>query len=65
MLLEFENAVFDRAAADQLMNEDWLGLSDPVSAVSGLIFGRWVPPWIVVDDGVSRGEVEAGAASFQ
>ena len=65
MLLEFEDAVFDGAAADEFVDEDGFGLADAVGAVGGLVFGGGVPPGVVVDDGVCGGEVEAGAAGFE
>ena len=36
-----------------------------MGAVGGLVLGRWVPPRVVVDHGVGRGEVEAHAARLQ
>jgi hypothetical protein len=37
--LEFEDTVFDGAAADEFVDEDGLGLADAVGAVGGLVFG--------------------------
>ena len=37
--LEFEDAVFDGAAADEFVDEDGRGLADAVGAVGGLVFG--------------------------
>ena len=55
VFLEFEDAVLDGAAADELVDEDGLGLADAVGAVGGLVFGGGVPPGVVVDDGVGGG----------
>jgi hypothetical protein len=55
VLLEFEDAVFDGAAADEFVDEDGFGLADAVGAVGGLVFGGGVPPGVVVDDGVCGG----------
>ena len=65
MFLELEDAVLDGAAADELVDEDGLGLADAVGAVGGLVFRGGIPPRVVVDDGVRSGEIEAGAAGFE
>src|SRR5436305_2207994 len=36
-----------------------------MSAVGGLRLDRWIPPRIEMNDGVSGGEIQADAASFQ
>ena len=55
VLLEFQDAVFDGAGADEFVDEDGLGLADAVGAVGRLVLGGGVPPRIVVDDGVGGG----------
>lgn len=64
-LLHFDDAFFDGALADEFVDEDGFGLADAVCAVGGLGFDGWVPPGVVVDDGVCGGEVEADAAGFE
>ena len=41
--LQGEDFFLDAAGGDQLVDEDVLGLADPVRAVGGLVFGRRVP----------------------
>ena len=65
LLLQAVDAVFDGVCAEEFVDEDGFGLADAVGAVGGLGFGGRVPPGVVVDDGVSSSEVEAGAASFE
>ena len=48
--LEVDDAVFDGALADELVDEDRFLLTDAVGAVGGLVFGGGVPPGVVVDD---------------
>ncbi len=38
-------------------------LADAVGAVGGLILRSHVPPRVVVDDDIGRGQVQAGAAA--
>ena len=64
-LLKLVDAIFYGPLADELMNEDGLVLADTVSAVGCLIFGRRVPPRIVVNDSICCGEIEASAARFE
>jgi len=60
----FDQAVdplLDRAAADELVDEDVFGLSDAEGAVGRLVLDRRVPPAIEVDDVRGGGEIETGA----
>ena len=41
-----------------------LELADAMCPVSRLIFRRRVPPRIIVNNGVSSGEIESGSTSF-
>ncbi len=63
--LEFLDALFDCALADEFVDKDGLVLPDAVGAVGGLVFGGGIPPGVVVDDGVGGGEVEAGASCLE
>ena len=63
--MELLDSFFHGIGADQFVHEDGFGLADAVSAVGGLGFGGGVPPGIIVDDGVRRGEIETGAAGFE
>jgi len=65
LLLELVDAVFDGAAADEFVDEDGFVLADAVGSVGGLVFGGGIPPGVEVDDAIGRGEVEAGASSFE
>src|SRR5262245_44777716 len=60
--LEQEHALLDAAGRVELVDEHRLRLADAVGAVGRLRLARRVPPWIVVDDGVRRDEVETRAA---
>ena len=63
--LELVDAVFDGGGAEEFVDEDGFVLADAVGAVGGLVFSSWVPPGVVVDDGVGASEVEAGASGFE
>ena len=41
------------------------GLADAVRTVGGLILGGGVPPWIIMDDKIRAGQVEAGTARLE
>src|ERR1700730_1110280 len=64
-LLQFEHALFHRPLRDEFVDEDGLVLADAVGAVGGLVLDGRVPPWIVMDHRVGRGQVEAGAAGLE
>jgi hypothetical protein len=53
--LELVDAFLDGALADELVDEDRLGLADAVGAVDGLGLGGGVPPRVVVDETVASG----------
>ena len=57
--------LLDRAAGDQPVHLDRLGLADPVGAVGGLLLDGRVPPAVDVDDVVGAGQVEPGAAGLE
>ena len=63
--LQFENLLFHRVLADELVGEDLTGLTDTVGTVCGLTFHCGVPPRVVVDNVVGGGQVEARAASLE
>ena len=65
LFLQLENLFFYCPGRDQLVAEDFLGLTNAVSAVRGLGFYGWVPPGVEVVDIGSAGEVETGAAGFE
>ena len=52
------DALLDGALRDQAEDQDALLLADAVRAVGGLALDRRVPPRVVVDHRVGRGEVE-------
>src|SRR5208283_3706100 len=63
--LQFEDALFDRAGGDQLIDKDRLVLADAVGAVGRLVFSSRVPPRVVMDDGVGGGQIETAAAGLE
>jgi hypothetical protein len=38
---------------DEFIDKNFFVLSYAMGAVGGLIFYRWIPPWVVMNDGVS------------
>lgn len=56
---EVSGSFLDRILADHLVGEDLTGLADAVSAVRGLVFHGEFHPWVVVDDVVSCGQIQA------
>lgn len=58
------DALLDGVLAEEFVDKDGFVLADAVGAVSGLGLGGGIPPWVVVNDRVCGGEVEAGAARF-
>jgi hypothetical protein len=57
--LQVEDSLFNGGLADKLVNENGLGLANTMCAVAGLCFSGGIPPWIVVNDGVSGGKCQA------
>ncbi len=51
--------------ADQLVDEHRLVLADAMGAIGGLRFDGRIPPRVVVDHGIGRGEIEAHATGLQ
>src|SRR5258708_23277017 len=64
-LLQFDDPLFDRARGDQFIDEDGLCLADAVGAVGRLVLDRRVPPGVVMDHRIRRGEVQAAAPRLQ
>ena len=63
--LQAEDALLDRAGSDQLVHKHWPYLTDAVRAIGGLRLDRRIPPGVVVDDGVGRGQVQPNPARFE
>jgi hypothetical protein len=49
------DAFFQRPRADELVDLDIAGLADAEGPVSGLVFHRWIPPAIEMEDMVGSG----------
>ncbi len=64
-LLQLHDLFFNGVLCNELIHLHRVLLTDAVGAVGGLILGRHVPPRVVVDDDVGRGQVQAGAAGPQ
>src|SRR5204862_5637382 len=60
-ILQFDDPLFDRARGDQFIDKDGLCLADAVGAVGRLVLDRRVPPWVVMDHRIRRGEVQSAA----
>ena len=65
MFLDRLDLFLKRIAGIKLENLNDIFLADPVGAVGGLILDSWIPPGIVVDDGVRASQVQASAACPQ
>src|SRR5690606_25338340 len=63
--LHCNNFFFHRAFSYQLIDENWVFLAYAMGAVSSLIFYSRVPPRIVMNYGVSGGEVQPYTARFE
>jgi len=57
--------LLERPRCDELMHLHVAGLTDPESAVRGLLLNRRIPPAVVVEDVVGARQIEADAARFQ
>jgi hypothetical protein len=64
-LLQSEDLFLDAAGDDQLVDENGLVLTETMGTIGGLVFGRRVPPRVVVDHGVGGGQIQSDAAGFQ
>ena len=53
--LECANLLFDAVFDKQPVGDDRLLLPDAVGPVDGLIFNGWIPPGVVMNDGVGIG----------
>ncbi len=65
LLLELEDLLLDRVAADQAVGEDVLRLADAVRAVDGLGLDGGVPPGVEQEDVLGGRQVQAEAAGLQ
>src|SRR5947208_1037601 len=45
-LLKLQDFFFNRIFDNQFIDEDWLGLPNPVRAVNCLLFNCRIPPWV-------------------
>src|SRR5215472_1056038 len=63
--LQLQHALFDSALRHELVDKDGLVLADAVGAVGRLVLDRRVPPGVVVDDRIGRGQIEPGAAGLE
>ena len=59
------DAFLDRAAADELVDQDVALLADAEGPVGRLVLDRRVPPAVEMDDVRGGGQVQAGAARLE
>ena len=64
MLLHFLDFFFYSAFGNQLIHKHGLILADTMGSVRSLFFRRWIPPRIIMDNGIGRGEIEPSTARF-
>lgn len=64
-LLQEMNPLLDRAFAEQLVYKNGLVLANAVSAISRLSFRSWIPPGVVVNDGIRRSKIQPCATRFE
>src|SRR3569833_731901 len=63
--LQLQNSFLDGALGDELVDKDRFVLPDAMCPVGRLRLDGGIPPGIVVDDRIRRGEVESCSASLQ
>src|ERR1700741_3607106 len=65
LLLQFEDALFDRVAGDQTVREDMALLTDAVRAIDRLRLDRRVPPRVEQEHVCGGGEIQPEPAGLQ
>ena len=64
-LLHRHDLLLDRSLSDKTVHGDDILLSNAVRPVRRLILHRNIPPWIIVDDNISRCQVQTRAARLK
>src|SRR3984885_9131130 len=63
--LQLHYAFLHRVLCDELINEHGFVLSDAMCAIGRLGFHGWVPPRVVVNDGIGGGQIESSPACLE